>query len=80
MCALRELATLRQRSLHASYVCGMTLANKYLEFRMVGELKFDAVTTAAGTRLRGTYKIHLTNVGKSVRQVRPFLQPASKSI
>ena len=30
------------------------------------------MTATAGTGLRGTYKIHLTNAGKNIRQVRPF--------
>jgi hypothetical protein len=70
--ALREFSALEKCPLHAGDVCRMTFTNKNLQPGVIRELEFDSMTATAGTGLRGTYEIHLTNAGKNIRQVRPF--------
>lgn len=67
MCLRGELSAGEQRFFNAAHVAGVLLANEYLKTGIIRKLKFNAVTAAAGTRLRGTYQVHFTNAGKTIR-------------
>lgn len=71
MGTLRKLSAFQQSAFYTSHVSGVALTHKHLQTRVIGELKFDSMTAAAGTGLRWSDQIHLTNTRKNIRQVRP---------
>jgi hypothetical protein len=78
-CFFRELAAGQQRPFNTCDIRGVPLANENLTAGIIGELEFDTMSTAARTRLRRAYQVHLTDAGKKTRHSASILPETNRS-